>query len=92
LNINLHIERLILDGLPVKSSQGVLVQAGVEAELARLLAARTLSVNGDALPIVHGTVLQLNPQISPRELGKQIGRSVYAGIYQATESLTVQRR
>ena len=36
-NIHLHIERLILDGLPIERAQGPHVQAAVEAELARLL-------------------------------------------------------
>ena len=36
-NIHLHIERLILDGLPIECAQGPHVQAAVEAELARLL-------------------------------------------------------
>ena len=38
MNIKLHIERLVLDGLPVTRSQGPLVQAAMEAELARLMA------------------------------------------------------
>ena len=37
MNINLHIERLILDGLPIEPRQRAQVQAAVEAELARLL-------------------------------------------------------
>ena len=37
MNINLHIERLILDGLPITRQQGPHVQAAVEAELTRLL-------------------------------------------------------
>ena len=37
MRINVHIERLILDGLPVTSLQGPEVGAAVETELARLL-------------------------------------------------------
>ena len=36
-NIHLHIERLVLDGLPIDRGQGPHVQAAVEAELTRLL-------------------------------------------------------
>ena len=39
MNIRLHIERLILDGLPVNSVQSPQVKAAVEAELTRLLTA-----------------------------------------------------
>ena len=38
MNINVSIERLVLDGLPVSSAQGSLLGAAVETELARLLA------------------------------------------------------
>ena len=36
--IKVHIERLVLEGLPVMRSEGPLVQAAVQAELSRLLA------------------------------------------------------
>ena len=36
MNIQLHIERLVLDGLPLTRREGALVQAAVETELARL--------------------------------------------------------
>ena len=38
MNINLHIERLMLDGLSIASGEAALVQMAVEAELGRLLA------------------------------------------------------
>ncbi len=62
MNINLHIERLILDGLPMTRSQGVLVQAAVEAELGHLLTTEGLSPGlraGGAIPSLRGTSIQL---------------------------------
>jgi hypothetical protein len=83
MNINLHIERLILDGLPVTSSQGPLVQAAVEAQLAHLLRAeglnRELRACG-ALPSVKARNIQMVSDPNPNQLGQQIAQAVYRGI------------
>ena len=83
MNINIHIERLILDGLAISHSQRPLVQATVEAELARLLAADGLAPNlhaGGALPFVPGGSIQLASDGNPKTLGHQIAQAVYGGI------------
>jgi hypothetical protein len=83
LNINIHIERLVLDGLPVARHEGSLVQAAVEAELARLLTAQGLPPNlmsGGAMPSVPGGAIQFGAQSSPAHLGKQIARAVHGGL------------
>jgi hypothetical protein len=83
VNIHLHIERLILDGLPVGPGQGARVQAAVEGELARLLAGGGLAPGlqaGGALPGVSAPSIQLAPGSSPAQMGVQIAQSVYGGI------------
>ena len=84
MNINVHIERLILDGLPVARHEGPLVQAAVEAELARLLVADglapTLKSVGGATPSVNAPGIQFTSNSSPAELGQKIARAVYGGI------------
>ena len=83
MNINIHIERLILDGLPLAHSQGPLVQAAVEAELARLLAADGLASSlqaGGALYCVPAGSIQMASDDNPNTLGQQIARAVYGGI------------
>ncbi len=35
MNINIHIERLVLDGLPVTGPDSSIVQVAIETELAR---------------------------------------------------------
>jgi hypothetical protein len=83
MNINIHIERLILDGLAISQRQRPLVQAAVEAELSRLLAADGLAAHlqsGGALPQLKGDNIQLTHQSDPDTLGRQIARSVYSGI------------
>jgi len=82
-NINIHIERLILDGLPISHSQRPLLQAAVEAELVRLLAADGLTPNlqvGSALPYVPGGSIHLASDGNPKTLGQQIAQAVYGGI------------
>jgi hypothetical protein len=83
VNIDLHIERLVLEGLPVTGSQGARVQAAVEAELARLLAERGLAASlqaGGAVPRLPGGALTLTLGGSPAQLGAQIAQSVYSGL------------
>ena len=83
MNIYLHIEELVLDGLPVGRQQGPLVQAAVEAELGRLLAAGglvpELSVGG-AVPRLAAGPLSLAPHATPAQLGTGIASAVYGGI------------
>lgn len=83
VKIDVHIDRLILEGLPLTRHQGVLVQAAVERELARLLAAHGLSGKartGGAAPQVNAGSFELREANHPSRLGQQIARSVYGGI------------
>lgn len=83
MNINLHIERLILDGLPVDQRQGPTLQAAVERELARLLteSAPTAPFNtGGTLASVKGGSVQVAQGADATGLGKQIAAAVYGGV------------
>ncbi len=83
MNINVHIEQLILDGLPVSHEQQPLLQAAVEAELARLLAADGLSASllgGGTLSHVPAATINLTSEGVPGQLGQQIAQAVYGGI------------
>jgi hypothetical protein len=83
MNINLHIERLVLDGLPVGSDQGVFVKSAVEAELSRLLATDGLNPDfqsGGAVPSVKADGVRMTNDSHPADLGRQIAQSVYGGI------------
>ena len=83
MNIRVQIERLILDGLPVAGSQGPLVQAAVEAELARLIAEGGLApglLAGGAAPYLPAGALQLAAESDPAGLGTQIAQALYGGI------------
>ena len=83
MNINVNIERLILDGISVSHAQRPILQAAVEAELGRLLTEGGLGSelrSGGAVPSVPSTPIQLLPNGNPTQWGHQIAQSVYRGI------------
>ena len=84
MSINVHIERLVLDGLPVERHQAPLVQSAVEAELAQLLAAEGLASGlksgGHATPRLDAPGIQLSNDSNPAQIGQQIARAVYVGL------------
>ncbi|MET0309935.1 MAG: hypothetical protein ABW023_14610 [Sphingomonas sp.] len=79
--VNLHIDRLVLDGLPVGTHEGPLVQAAVEAELARLLGN---ALPSDLLRAQNISQMRAEPiranQGGAEGLGSQIGQAVFGGI------------
>ncbi len=83
MNININIERLILDGISVPHAQRPLLQAAVEAELGRLLTEGGLGSelrSGGAVPSVPAAAIQLAADGNYTQWGQQIARSVYGGI------------
>lgn len=85
MSISLHIERLILDGLPVPHRQRSQLQAALEAELARLLAAGGLSIDlytGGTLAGMKAGEIHVQDGENPAQLGKRIAQAVYRGIGQ----------
>ena len=83
MNINLHIERLMLDGFDIAPEQRTALQIAVEGELSRLLTERGFSpslAQGTSVPRLSAQDMQLTSAKSPTELGQQIAQSVYGGI------------
>ncbi len=84
MNINLHIERLVLDGLPVSRRDASRIQTAVESELVRLLTAGEITgllQSGGALPSLRAnTVISLGANTNTDTIGQQIARSVYGSI------------
>jgi hypothetical protein len=83
MRIDLHIERLILDGLPVTSLQGPQLRAAIEKELARLLVEQGLSDElrgGIAVPGVRAGSIRFGRDERPERLGQSIARAVHEGI------------
>lgn len=82
MNINLHIERLVLDGVNLAPNQRHLLQASVETELTRLLTESGLApslAQGITLPRLSTSGIHITDN-NPMQLGQQIAQSVYEGI------------
>jgi hypothetical protein len=83
MNININIERLILDGISVPHAQRPLLQAAVEAELGRLMTEGGVGEgwrSGGAVPSVLASPIQLAADGNYTQWGQQIAQSVYGGI------------
>jgi len=83
MNIHVHVDHLVLEGLALEEGQGSQVQAAVEAELTRMLfatpAGSDLLAGGARLSVPAQDIL-VSGQDTPVTLGRQIGRAVYGGI------------
>ncbi|MBF2065981.1 MAG: hypothetical protein IGS39_16400 [Calothrix sp. C42_A2020_038] len=85
MNINIHIDRLVLDGLPIPHSQRPMLQAAIEAELGRLLVAGQLApglLAGGRVPNLSGGNIQLTQESNLTLLGQQVAQAVYGGLGQ----------
>jgi hypothetical protein len=80
MKINLHIERLVLDDLPIERTQGSKVRAAVEQELTRLLAVGGLSQQlgtGASVPRLRGGNIKVANGVQAGGLGAKIARAVH---------------
>ena len=83
MKINLHIERLVLEGLPLERAHGSQVQHAVQQELTRLLGTGGMApalMSGGAMPRASGGDMSYAKDSSPRQLGTQIAQSVHGGL------------
>ncbi len=83
MNINLHIDRLVLNGLSVSHADRPYLQAAIEAELVRLLSNGGVHPGfqgGGALPTIRAGDIQLATNNNPNALGQQIAGALYGGI------------
>ena len=83
MNVNLHIERLVLEGLRLRPGEHLLVRAAAERELARLLAAGGVGqslMSGGAAPRLSAGEINLSGEGDARQLGHQIAHAVYGGL------------
>jgi hypothetical protein len=81
VKINIQIERLVLDRLPIARHQGPLLKAAVEAELSRLFAAGGSDsvLSSGAMFSMSAPSFQIASKNNPMQLGQQIGQAVYGG-------------
>lgn len=95
MSLHLHIERLILDGLPIAQDEASSVQSAVQSELSALFAGQGLLssswLSSSASRLV-GQSIHLSPNSRPTTLGHQIAASVHSTICGLQNSQTPQRR
>jgi len=83
MNITLHIERLIVEGLDLPQRQRGVLQTALEAELGRLLAQGEIGTHlaqGGAVPRLAAPAIQLPAHADPTVLGASIAQAVYGSI------------
>ena len=85
--IELHIERLVLDGIALPPGGASVLKAAIGAELTRLLGEGGLSpamAGGGSLAQVMAPAFTFQAGASPSELGRQLAGAVYEGIGSGT--------
>lgn len=83
MSIHLHVEHLVLEGLPVDAAQGADVEAAVGAELERLLTeAPTAGVlrQGGARFSLTAPEITVSADEPADALGRRIGQAVHGAI------------
>jgi hypothetical protein len=82
-NVNLRIERLVLEGFSLRPGEHRVVRAAAEAELSRLFSEGGVSaamLSGGAVPRLSADDISVAGDADAGALGRQIARAVYGGI------------
>ena len=81
MNINLHIERLVLDGIALSPEQRPHLQATIESELSRLIDEQGWPAPSSSTQVyrVAANSVHIGQTIDAASLGQQIARSVHGG-------------
>ena len=80
MNVNLSIDRLILDGLDVAELDHDLLRGSFETELSRLIAASGIGVSGGALATLPAPSIEVAPNATASDIGRSIASAVHAGL------------
>jgi hypothetical protein len=84
MNINLQIEKLILEGVDLSPRQRRQLQAAVETELSRLCTENGIPhslQNSSTIPKMPAN-LNITNNSNPSLMGEQIAQSIYGGLSQ----------
>ena len=85
MKIYVHIDQLVLDGLPVERHSAPLIQEIVQAELGRLFAESGASASlltGGAIPALRTASVHIDTRTEPDALGHTIAHAVHGGLQQ----------
>jgi hypothetical protein len=83
MKLYVHIERLVLDGLPMDGQSARQVQSAVEAELSRLLVNSIATGAGsvvEAVDVMRTASINLSRSDKPQQVGNAIATALHGGI------------
>ena len=83
MNINLHIERLVLDDVGIESHQKNEIKAAVETALKQQLVIQGIDSTMESsnnFQLVKGGSISIENISKPTSIGHQIGNAIYRGI------------
>jgi hypothetical protein len=84
LKIQLHIERLVLEGLPLAAAEKPLLRAAMETELTELLRNGALANQKPAsAAFVRAPAIRVGKDTHPRKLGRTIAHAVNSALGQS---------
>jgi len=93
MNITIHIERLVLDGLPVTSHDAGVVQSAIEAELAGLFVQQGFGPGlprGKALSHLRTGSIHVGCGASPAQIGDQVASVLHHGVVRASRRMPMR--
>ena len=83
MNIELHIERLVLEGIDAPPGRGGQLREGVSAELSRLLRDGGLAgpvLQAGAVARLRAPAVTVPADRAPADLGRHLGGAIYKGL------------
>ena len=80
--VSLHIERLVIEGVPFGAGQAEQLGETIQRELTRLIQRDGLGFSGQggALRALAAPSIQISDPLRPADLGRRIARSVYESL------------
>jgi hypothetical protein len=85
MKIELHIDRLVLQGIDLPRHQQTLLRTAVESELARLLASSSEAfdhLTGGSIPHLEAADIQVPPAGPRKNTAQTLGRRIAMAVYQ----------
>ncbi len=88
MTINLHIERLILEGVPLNGGAQSTLRTALQRELANLLAREGLpGISAGAVSHLAGGTISLTTASSPAQIGSQIAQTLHRAVLPSPNSV-----
>lgn len=83
MDVNLHIERLVLDGITLSVRERAVLGTTLEVELTRLITTGGLPSSlsgGITVPSLPAATVQMSRDNNPALLGRQVAQTIYGSL------------